>query len=244
MWGKVAEDCEGRLGELVFWLRKMQGGWRIGWIYAEKDEVPEMTADAVLWRRFAMPEVGIRLTPVMPDTPIVLRPAAPLTIFPGHTEKVYVSVPVVLRVESDEPVPFVLCELATRRLSLSWFGRDTKEGRMCYALKTRAREMCPSVEEPDALCRAICPLEVVNASREARAFERFCLHAPRMNIFRDSRGLLWSNRSRVTYRGAAAREEAFLDPNAPDESLPSECIAWAREAPGGNGLPGILNFFA
>jgi len=243
MWGRVVEDFEGRIGELSFWLRKMQGGWRVGWIYTTAAEPPAMTDSAVTWRRFAMPQTGLRLTPVMPDMPVVLRPAAPLAIFPGHVEKVYVSVPVTVRVESGEKESFVLCELPTRRLSQSWFGQNTKEGRLCYALKTRAREMLPSVEEPDAPYRVICPLEVVNASQEARAFERFCLHVPRMAVYKDARGLLWSNRCRVTYHGGDTREEAFLDDDAPAESKPSECVAQPREEAGGV-LPGILNFFA
>jgi len=241
MWGKVVDDFEGRIGELSFWLRKMQGGWRVGWIYSTATEPPTMTDDAVLWRRFAMPGVELRLAPVMPEMPVVLRPAAPLAIFPGHTEKVYVSVPVTLRVESGS---LTLCELPTRRLSQSWFGQNTKEGRLCLALKTRAREMCPSVEEPDALHRVVCPLEVVNASDEARAFERFCLHAPRMAVYEDARGLLWGNRSRVTYRGGDTREEAFLDDGAPVESLPSIRLAPPREDAESGVLPGILNFFA
>jgi len=232
------------MGELAFWLQKIQGGWRVGWVYLATDETPNPADAAVSWQRFAMPGAELRLSPAMPDSPVVLRPALPLTVFPGHVEKVYVSVPVTLRIEGGDPPPCTLRELPTRRLSLSWFGNNTKEGRLCLSLKTRARDVCPTAEDPGAAHRVICPLEVENASRETRAFERFCLHTPRMGIYMDGRGLLWGNRCRVTYRGTGAREEAFLDSGAPVESNPFERVATPREEDTGGGLPGILSFLS
>lgn len=240
IWQTFDDDFSGRAGELVFRLHRMAGGWRIGWVYAPEDETPAMDEGSVAWRHFAMPESSLRLTPAMPEHPVVVRPAAPLVVFPGHTQRVYVTVPLVVRIEGGDPER-TLFELPSMRLSLSWFGRDTKEGRLCYALKTRARDTFPEPGDPESLYRVICPLEVVNASAEVRAFERFCLLMPQMRIFRGAHGRFWGNRSRLTWRGTAVREEAFLDDIPPRESQPAEQVTPARVLPG---TGGILHFFS
>lgn len=181
-------------------------------------------SESLTWRRFMLPAAMCRINvqPVLPDRPLVVRPADAISLVPGHKTILFVSLPLWFRldVHGDGLETAALMEVPSVVLSKSWFGLPDN-GEPCYALKTRARHSL--AELSGDLNRAVCFLELINSTPDLLVFERFCLRAPNLTLFTVADGPLWCGDVQARFQGVDApvlvRHEAGAPRHAPDATV-------------------------
>lgn len=163
----------------------------------------ESPPDELNWRRFIVsPDfTRVAVRSVLPDRPLVARPADPVSLPPGHHTTFFVSIPVWFRVEALHPggETLFLQDIPSLVLSKSWFGQPDS-GEPCYALKTRARHKLADLT--DSLNRAVCFIKLVNHSAEMLQIERLCLRVPNLALYLAENGLLWCGDVRIDFSGS------------------------------------------
>lgn len=198
-----------RVGPLGIWLRRRDDELHIAFHHSAEGEASsraeplapssETPPSGMRWARWVVGEDGrrVRLLPVMPDRPVVVRPESPVRIPSGHEALFFVSIPVWVRIVAGEGDRLVLCEEPSTILSKIWFG-DLHSGELCYSVKTRARREV-SASETRAY-RAVCPTRLRNASPAQLEIERLCVHVEYLRTYEGQRQL-WTNEVTVTVQG-------------------------------------------
>jgi len=214
-------DC--RLGPLWLQIHRAPGEWQVAALHsaesvdAEHAEVVqrEGAIDAEEFQRymFSRDDEGLRLVPVLLDRPVVIRPRQPVFLPSGEETTLYMSSPVMVRVEAGEP-PVTLCEIATVRLSDSWFGSSTREGELCYAGRTHARQYAEEV--PRRSYRAITPARIRNEADTPLLLERLSLPIPALSVYGTADGQLWTE-SVSLVRGSNSELAALHIDDAPPD---------------------------
>lgn len=80
--------------------------------------------------------VTLDVKPSLADRTVVCRPKSPITIVPGASVVIYLSTPLWLTIGVKHEQYTLLKEVATQRLSDTWFGASTMQGELCYASQT------------------------------------------------------------------------------------------------------------
>jgi hypothetical protein len=216
------------IGPLAVWIRIAQHEWYAAWERSE-EAVRERQLSATKkgkeqetleWSRWISPTGRSEavLAPVLPERPVVIRPAMSTNLPPGNSALLYVGLPICVRVKT-EPSGVVLCEIPTMILSNTWFG-DTVSGELCYSLKSRAvSELSQANPRPHF---ATCPVLVKNGSSSMLSFERFILHVEHLSLF-NGESRLWTNSVTVIFHGEDQMSQVAIDKKAPDiESVGAE----------------------
>lgn len=213
-----------RLGPLELRFRKVgEEIWLSRtWIEDPGSEAPDSTArsaeapDDGEWSRWAVPEgtEGVRLHPVFPDRALVVEPEQPFHLVRGARIRIYVRVPLQVAVDLPEPSSVTLVEIPTAILSDTWFG-DLNEGELAYALHTSARrKLGPELFSPHL---AVCPLRLGNDVVNQLEVKKLCLRVAHLSLF--ARGTeLWSDETRVRYRGEDEESEIRITGKAPPDA--------------------------
>ena len=150
-----------RIGPLTADIFRGSGEWLLGWESGEEGdsrdaqlELLEGVPEQEMVERFIFKRITgrLRLKPRLLDRHLVSRPRQPLYLPPGEATTLYVSSPVTVNIEVEQP-GVSLRELPTVRLSDTWFGPSTRDGELCYASLTSARSHLTEV--PDRPHRAI-----------------------------------------------------------------------------------------
>lgn len=238
-------------GPLQIWLKRDEDDW-LALVWRSPDltltdcvlDVMGDPPDAGAWRRLgsvaASPE--LRLAPMMPNRPVVVRPEVAYTILPGEKIQFYVGVPLWLGLFSQGKV--LLIEEPVVELSNTWFG-SPMEGELAYAMRTMARR---GVEELDFHpWRAVCPVRIKNQSKEKLQFERICLRVRYLDLYHAPVFGLWANESGLTVRGDSNWSRITYSRGAPPEVKHAALLEKARdEVRGGfslKSLTGAGGFF-
>jgi hypothetical protein len=154
----------------------------------------------------------LTLTPALADRSVVGRPVTAFRILPGVTTTMYVSSPVWARVEVGAPGT-MLCEFPLNRPSDTWFGPSTREGELCYSMRTSARLELSDI--PARVDRAVTPLHIRNATDEPLHFERFSLPVPNLTLFESTRGQLWTQSIEIVKSRNESESELTLGSTDP-----------------------------
>jgi hypothetical protein len=222
-----------RIGPLGFWIRRTAEEWQV----AEDDSTAEglvvaasepQPPDAAAWSRWAGdPASGaVRLRPVTPDRSIVVRPEQAFRILQGGSARVYVSLPVWVRVELvGEAGPLTMIELATVRLSNTWFG-SLFEGELCYWLATSARRTFE--ERAPRPHIAASPMTIHNVGGEELPLDCVCLHTAHLAIYEGRRGL-WTSEVRVGSSSPTDPQRIEISTGPPPEAKEAELRSEPRE---------------
>lgn len=231
-WGRYrldrAEAVKIHLGFLTVFVRR-EGDeiWLAHSLVSEGDPPPSIPTDSATWLRWGGSESPdqVDILPAFPDRSLVLRPENPFNLLPAARARVFVRVPVWVRVEVPGPQGGLLMEIPTATLSDTWWGTP-QEGQICYWLDILARREAPkSVFRPD---RIFCPLEFMNRAREELPVEKILLRAGHLSIFRGP-GSLWSDEVRVRYRGESEGSELEMTGRTPPEAPGATRLAPPRE---------------
>lgn len=211
IWGemdKLAETPVKReIGPLKIWFRKIYNEIWIAHNYQDKTELN--------WSRWVMKssDFTIKITPVFPDKPIIVRPEYPFRITKNARAKVYTTIPVWVRISPADNNQNILTEIPVQVLSKTWFG-DPVDGELCYWISTTARRQ---VENTDIdKYKAICPLNIQNKSDSDLQVEKICFRVDRLTMFQ-SNTQLWADDTQITYRGSEQHSDIVMSGKAPKE---------------------------
>lgn len=198
-----------RVGPTTLWIHRSARSWRIihsstGNALDESADVktplpvdqtsltPEdPPADATVLR-YSFQKIAdreISVTPVLADRAVVIRPDSPLYVLAGEEITIFASTPIWIRIEAGSP-PRLLSEVPSHRPSDTWFGPNTQEGELCYAVKTAGRLRLQSL--PFRLHRAITPIHVRNEASDALLLERIQVPVQYLSLFRGANDFLWT----------------------------------------------------
>lgn len=233
---ETGQTVHWRIGPLDMWVRHVEGEWHVGVSHGADDRPPVVDAaepeEDLAWRRWAAEIVDplLKAAPVLPDRSVIVRPAVPLQILPGQEARFFVGVPVLVRISvagkhTDE---LVMCEEPTTQLTKSWFGTPI-EGEPCYALRTRARSSLDEITP--AADRAVCPLMLRNESGDTLDFERLCLRARHLSVYRGSRHI-WTSEGKITFKGEDSLTHVTYGDGPPAFDDAAELLSPARDVPG------------
>lgn len=172
--------------------------------------------EGVEWARWAVPGEGrsVVLRPTLPNRSVVLQPELPFSLLPRAEARIYVRIPLWIRVEMADPERSLLSEVPTVDLSDTWWG-SFLEGDLCYWLPTHARrEMRAELIQPYL---AICPLLLVNRSGTDLRVEKLAFRVAHLSLFAH-RGGLWADESVVRYQGEAEGSQIEITGKPPPEA--------------------------
>lgn len=246
VWGEsglgVGEAAEYTFGHLRLRLRRRAEEL---WLHADHDaggvsDTPgvsrlrrDVSFDDVAsesWLRWAVPaEESLTLQPALPDRPVVVSPEQPFFLPPGGRAKVFVRIPLFVRVRTGGEVSeaATLEEFPSLVLSDTWWGSFI-EGELGYWLETRARrQIPPELFEPHL---AICPFVLVNRSDEPLPVERFAVRVAYLTLFGRDRAV-WTDEVQVRYRGGPEGSEIRYTGKVPEEAGDVALLAESRQPP-------------
>lgn len=189
-----------QLGRVRLWVTLLDLEWQIrhetleqdggstNWLEAIGHVLP---SSSVPLQRFVREPGASTVTfqPAMASLPTVIRPYQPLTIPGGGRCTIYVGTTVWMKVCVGESQR-VLTEIPLVTPSLTWVGRNTMEGELCYSSSSYARLVLEAV--PKRPWRVVTPVTIINRRNEALLLERFSLPTPLLSLHRNQRGQLWT----------------------------------------------------
>lgn len=235
-WGEHAlepdETLRLQVGPLVLWARAREDevwlahapgdGTRSG----RSTEPPAEPGDSD-WIRWPVAEDPGRivLSPVFSARPVVAEPDRSFRLLPRSRARIFVGVPLWVRVTVPGDPGRTLTDVPSLVLSDTWWG-DVTEGELCYWLRTTARRrVSPETRRPHM---AVCPLELANRSGEELPVEKIVLRVAHLSLFAGD-GRFWADETRVQYRGADEASEIRVTGQRPGEAGDAEQVAAPRE---------------
>lgn len=217
------------IGDLNLWCNRTSQEIQIAYqrLSANQDRtgMKDPPAD-ISWSRFALRKEhpSIRISPLFPDRPVVVKPESPFKLNQGVQARIYFRVPIWIKVELATREPMVLAEIPTVVLSNTWFGTFA-EGELCYWISSGARrEIEP---DPTRNYLAICPIQLVNKSEVDLSIEKLCLRVANLSLFLDEIQL-WSDETRVIYKGEDATSQIDFIGKPPSEAPTAELTTSPR----------------
>jgi len=235
-WGSVTLAVGGvarwRAGPSTVHAERRMADWRV-WHEAGTDpyaveaerarRIDEPAPEGAPTVRFSFAETPdtIAVTPALADRPVIVRPESTLAVPPGERVTLYVSAPVWMALQlevrrpkrgSKGPSPVVLAELPTSRPSDTWFGPSTREGELCYAVRTSAR--LEAADLPLRPHRAVTPVTVENQGATPLDVTRISVPMTFLALYLDRGGRLWTDGVLFT-RAADGDASVKVAPAAP-----------------------------
>jgi hypothetical protein len=180
------------------------------------------------WSRFVASDWNgrIRLSPLLPDRLVVVKPENEFWLLSGARARIYVRVPLMVRVEALGTRPRSLVDIPTEAMSDTWWGTP-EEGELAYWLDTRARQDVQPGEFEEHLC--ICPLQLENSSLEELTVDRIALRVDYLSVYRDGTRL-WSDETRVHFLGTDVESRIEMAGRPPAEAPEATRVTGPRLA--------------
>lgn len=235
LWGDRPVPAPGEaqrldMGPLTLWLKGVDGELWITHTRSQEGEEPDRTLrDDAPWSRWALhPEQRhLRISPVFPDRHLVVKPEHPFTLMRRASARIYLRVPVWVRVESmDRPGgrTALITEVPTVALSETWWG-DFQDGELAYWLTTEGHsQLTPDLFDTHLVISAV---QLDNLSEDDLRVEKLSLRVEHLSIY-EKDGWLWAEEVRVEYHGEAEGTEIHMDDNPPPEAAGAREISPAR----------------
>jgi len=211
-WGSYTlqenEGARWQIGPMTLWILRSNYEWRI--FHKQGDDplasevetelpIPDEERHRLLdgedsslkSLRFSMKKTDgqLQLQPALPDRPVVARPETPIYIPSGQNVTLYTSVPLWIRIET-RAAQSLMHELPSFRLSDTWFGPNTREGNLCYAIRTSGRFQLDDL--PKRLHRAVAPVIIQNRAEDNLALERLEIPVQHLALYEDESNSLWT----------------------------------------------------
>lgn len=223
-WGEFPfEDrATGRwlVGPLELWVSHRPQEWRLAIrhddeadVDRERVELPAgafaPAADARIERYATDPEDrALRVQARLPDRPVVVRPDPPVHLLPGHEVSIHVGIPLLLALANARGTP--LTEVPAVVMPETWFGPNTREGELCWAVRSKAR--LTMLEMPRRPGRATAVITVRNDGADTLPIERLKVPVGHLALFVAEDGGVWTQALRVVR--AAGEDEARVQATA------------------------------
>lgn len=165
------------------------------------------------------------LTPTLADRSVVVRPDIPLYILAGEAVTLYVSTPLWMRIEVGL-TPRLLHEIPSFRPSDTWFGASTREGELCYSVKTVGRLRLSSL--PFRLHRAVTPIHVRNRGSDAMHVDSIQLPVQYLSLHEAENHFLWTEAVTLDREEGGELAAVRLERRPPSEAGPTTLLRGPR----------------
>jgi hypothetical protein len=204
-WGEfrveVGKQLRWRVGPAMTWIERRPAEWVIrhrseGDPFSDQLEVgapvSDLFADDALapahrFAGLAGETETIELCPRLADRDVVSRPEEPFWLVPGSSVTGQVGSPLWLALGLEPGAP-PITEFPLLRPSDTWFGSNTRQGKLCYASRTRLRLRREDVRwNPH---RAVTEVRIENRGRTPLRVERINVPVPALSLWFDESGLL------------------------------------------------------
>lgn len=185
------------------------------------------------WQRWALPggPCDLRLVPILPDRPVVVAPEQAFHVAPEASARIFVRLPVWVRVDLPRDPETTLLDVPSSVLSDTWWG-DFLDGELCYWLPTAARRtITPELTAPSLV---ICPIDIRNDSDELLRVQKLAVRVVHLSVFALGDGL-WADRTRVLYEGEDEGSHITTSGEPPAEAPGARLVTPAR-IPASKGL--------
>ncbi len=229
-----------RIGPIELWFETVNGEIRLAHRYPSGHDLPPLSGSAPalapdpenqlsaageppdkgIWSRWATPggETRIRLVPGFPDRTLVLQPELPFRLLPRAEARIFVRVPLWVRIElpvEGASAPLLLTEIPAIPMSDTWWG-GFMEGELTYWLPTKARRVV--TPELYVSHMAICTLQLRNRSTADLEVSKLAFRVAHLALLLDAEDHFWSSESRVNYHGEAEGSQIDISERAPVEA--------------------------
>ena len=158
------------IGEISLWVKCDENTIRLAYAYRSglEWESPENPPKNLLWHSWPVyhPDQQIRITPIFPDRPVVVKPEVSFRLYPHSSLQSFVRIPIWLQITSVGKKENILITLPSVVLSHTWFGKTT-EGELCYWISSGMRHQ--TEPDPSRIHSAICSIKVVNESEDRKS---------------------------------------------------------------------------
>ena len=216
------------IGPLSIWCLKRKKELCLAWRNCEdtdeldRDQAPK----AKEWQRWAVKQINprIEIKPVFPDRPVLIKPENPIKITENARVRIYVRVPIWIRISLVEDPSTQLIEIPVVTLSNTWFGTYL-EGDLCYWISSGTRQDIEADITRPYL--TICPLQLINGSEADLDVEKICLRVEHLSMYY-SNGQLWGGKTTMTYKGMSEISEVKYDQTKPTEAQKGMFISEPR----------------
>lgn len=203
-WWQPQSLAQGRtlhamIGPLQLWLHHGAADWTLAWLRDDEDAHSlrtrlaygnaELPTDNRQRHVLAVDTDTVTLQPALLDRQVVVRTLEPVALASGQSTTLYISTPICVRICIGEAAQLI-AEVPALRLSDSWFGANTREGAVCYAARTHARNTLAEV--PRRPHRAISPVVIRNRAPSALQLEKLSLPVPALALYGSDSGELWT----------------------------------------------------
>lgn len=230
---KVNKTVFFQIGPLDLWISHEPNEWKIAWKYVKVesrlkfDKKPAQPQQKLDWKRWVDSSgcCDVVLKPLFPDRSVVVRPETPVSLVQGESVRFFVGVPSFISVCVGKHQTS-LCEIPTAILSNTWSGENPVEGELCYSLKTTAKRDHGTLLRH--FHRIICPIEIINESKEIMHFERLCLPVKYLNTYLGE-NRLWGNLESVIFRGEKKRGKITAAKELPEYDQAAKLLSTARQ---------------
>lgn len=240
-----------RLGPLDLFVGHFFQEWRVSW-YSSNDyldnsfelnlpfqgKVPELLSSQIRYTYSRDSNSFIKVTPVLGDLPFVAKPTKPLMVLPGETVKIYMSIPLFLRLELEEPYCLIE-EIPVLMSPKTWFGKTTIIGSVCYS--TRIKAVLDRKELVNRPYRAVSQLIIENRGHDSLHVERLKVPAPHLSLYQREDGLFMT--SVIHYIRDSSGQIKTVDVITKEEQEDLFFLAGPRMKPDSSILNPIAYFF-
>lgn len=209
-------------GDLHIWLKRSSDEL---WITYQHSEINQtMDENDLNWHRWVVKnkEPIIEIKPAFPDYPVVVKPEHTFRINKNVNTKIYVRVPLWLQVFLDKTLLF---EIPSVILSKTWFGNFVN-GELCYWISSSARK--DILVDPDRPYMSLCPVAIINKSKDELLIEKICLRVNQLALFIDGTQL-WGGETKISFHGIADGSEIDISAKVPNEIPKAKLINSARQ---------------
>ena len=217
-----------RFGNLLLWAKTAHDEIWLDTRYLPNEEpydpsLAEPAAEEFAWKRWTIPARSkeIVFRPLFPDLPVLVTPEYPFRMLPGVHTTIYVRVPVWVEILIGK---YPVTAIPSVVLSKTWFGTFL-EGELCYWISSGTRKAIEP--DPERPFLAICPIFIKNDSEAELQEEKICLRVEQLELYAQAEQL-YSNETRVTYRGIGSTSEVRTGRGAPRVAADAKRIAPAR----------------
>ncbi|MEJ2356879.1 MAG: hypothetical protein P8Y13_02205 [Deinococcales bacterium] len=240
-WGETPLTAGGlrawRIGPYRLWVRATAREWRL-WSFASGDAMEDGVTLAIEADEAELPanagvtRVGLAvdapvlvLKPAPADRDVVVRPDIPVVVPSGVRLDLYLTTAVWVIATAGTGGPTLL-DQPSHRLSDTWFGPNTLEGELAYAIRTAARLELEEI--PHRPHRAITKVTVVNGTRDAFPLEKLKVPVAALALYASPETGLWTDHVTLERRQATDEAEASVGSGPGVPGVRAERVAEPR----------------
>lgn len=226
-WGPQAlssnEPFQKRIGMLDLEVQHTAQEWIISWRHHGVPVSSRQLNQQLL--RIIKPGTGAQLNfnAVLPDRDVVARFDPALKIIGGGEVALFISMPAWVKVDTGvDTVADTLCAIPTLRMSDTWFGPMSAAGELSYALPYPPMTEMDGDRGPHVAWTVIY---IRNRASQVLTLDRLKIPAPRLTLFADVAGRLWTSCLFAERRDGDSDASVRIDHQPPESVGPCQMLA-------------------